>query len=543
MKLSGIFSQGKFDACLDYQKQNLLYIFKESLVIKYNYMTNVASQPISLNILYPGLPIHYQKGNFDALLRINDSQIAIFKNNIVALYNEVNHTIDNSLKVNEYWPGLTSIFSSGRFTAAIKIQQNSIVLFKDELYAIYTPDNKMAGPFNIIPNWRGLKVPFIQESQECLIYNEQISNLTKMKNTTPNVSSTEIDKHINSYQQLADRKCNFISYANYLKDLEAKLAKLEMIKKKIISSQTTIEEKQRQVSQINPLIANLNNEIASINRLINIEKSKTCQADQKCLPKITNNIDNRQCTSQMLLAILKNKGLSGQEINKIQPYLEYQRGIYNFDIKVHPDFYKYSKIQEIKNCAGVSRSLPIDTKTSSQTLPQSSQPNAINNAIIEKQAMEIFAKALAQYKQAEAQNQSQIEKDYCPWLNKAKSEAARLGLQLNQEQLKLFALGLRLISNLEKSKKLSFETANIAKNILNNPHYKQLLTEIEELNSILAMKKALLIQQQQDFDKYKQLNLTGKIEEIIKSNRILTSEINKINFTLSQKVPLIYQFK
>ena len=568
LKFPGHFSRGQFDACLNYQNLNLLYIFKDSFLIKFNYIENTITQPSLINLTYPGLPMNYQIGGFDSLLRIDPSQFIIFKGNQIVIYNENTRTATNPQRLIEYWPGLTSIFSTGQFTAVIQNRQ-SVIIFKENLYAVYTPDHKMTGPYNIVPTWRGLKLPLIRQSEECLIYNEQIRQLKKMKsNETPiEMIPGEIEKHIQNYQQLADKKCNFISYDHYLTDLEAKKYRLLQLKKNIVEKQTNQTNKQSQIQNINKQITLLDQDISNINHLIDIQKKKTCNKDEKCyLPQLpSQNGDNSKCTVSILSNLLKHKGITEQELQKVNPYFDYKKGIFNFDIQTHPEFYKYSKISNIQPCNGITSQLSIDiprlseqqnqtqiqnqkqkqtmpqkqkqTISQKQIIPQKQTPSEkINQAQIENQALKIFSEAIQKYKQLEIENLRKHEQELCQWSQYARTETSKLGLQLDQHQIKLLAIGMQLLNNLKKSKQMASQTSLMVQYIINNPQYRQLLNEINLLKLSSAIKKSQLQQNKNDLIKCQQFNLVDKITQIIQTNQLINNEINQIKSQLSIKV-------
>jgi hypothetical protein len=369
-KLSGIFKEGKFQACLDYQSQNLLYIFKESLLIQYNYVTNTASQPMSISSVYSGLSLSYQTGEFDALLRLNPAQFAIFRGPQVVIYNESTQTASDPVNINTYWPGLSSIFTSGHITAIIIPAPNQIGLFKEDLYAVYR-NGQLQTPQNTVPAWRGLKIPFIKPSQECLIYNAQLSYLNSIVSNPSNKGDIalidEINKHIGVYKLLMNKRCNFIAYSDYLKDLRAKKVKIVAMKTKIANSLASIAEKRAQIADINKQIANIDQEITAIEFQINIQKQRVCPIDAICNTDnvATSPFDNRLCSNQDIVTLLENSGISADELKKVQPYLDYQPGIGNFAIKTHPEFYKYSKVKEVALCDKLVRQQPTTTNTTS----------------------------------------------------------------------------------------------------------------------------------------------------------------------------------
>ncbi len=557
LQMRGVFKEGKFQACLDYQDQHLLYIFKDSLVVKYDYTANRTADPISVNTIYPGLPSNYQRGNFDAILRLSQTQFAIFKGNQVLVYDENTHSVTNPQKITQYWPALTSIFTSGQITAFIRMSPQHTIIFKEDLYAVYLQNNIMKGPYNIVPNWRGLKVPFIRPPEECLIYGAQIDYLNKMKTKYDSTNPTpgklnEIDRQIANYQKLLDQRCNFISYDEYLRDLEAKKNRLEVLKQKILDSKNSLASKKSQIEAANKQIARLNGEISKLKMMIDLEKQKTCPKDSTCALKspFTSKLDNRRCSSQLLIELLKKSGIPETEIQKVQPYLDYQPGINNFPIKTHPQFYKYSKIPEVASCDGLTRQSSTnqsspdligqilsrkDSQTNDRRQPLQPQSNAITDQMAQKEALDIFQKALLQYNMAVAKNEQQHEQNLNSWLSRAQQEANKLGLCLNPEQLKLFAISLQLNDNLRKSKKLSYQTTRLLKGIIDNPKYQQLLKEIDSLNLHLTFKKSQLDQQNQELMRYRELNLIEQIDEINRKNRALQLEISQIEQSIAQK--------
>ena len=582
LNLSGIFKDGKFQACLDYQSQNLIYIFKDSLLIQFNYLTNAVTRPVAINTVYPGLPLSYQKGEFDAVLRLSQSQFAIFRGRQVVVYDEVNHSSVDPVDINVYWTGLRSIFTSGQITAFIQMSPNQVAVFKEDLYMIYT-GTKMNGPYNIVPIWRGLKIPFIRESEECLIYNAQLNYLTSSKANMAKTGNTEqlneIDKHINIYNILLSKSCNFISYSDYLKDLEAKKAQMNIIKQKITDSLASISQKQAQIVNVNKEIKKINQQISDVIVLIDIENRKVCPIDATCqvTKSQSNPTDNRPCTDAMLISLLKNGRISPDQMQKIQVYLDYKPGISNFPIETHPDFYKYSKIKEINNnCSSikleedaVSKKVKIpdyikqlNNKATTKTGQNlNANPNANTNTTGQKsnsnttgqkpnlntdtdthtKTLNIFKKAMAKHQETTMNTQISQDKSLNPWIQKSQSEANRLGINATQDQLKLCATSLQLIENLKKSKKLSYETEQIMNYIINNNRYRHILSEIYELKNYLTTKKNQLNQQNQ-MNLQQQPDFLKDVNVIIAKNKSLANEINAVEQLLSEKITLVDQF-
>ena len=175
--------------------------------------------------------------------------------------------------------------------------------------------------------------------------------------------------------------------------------------------------KTSQIDSANKQIGKLNGEISKLKTMIDLEKQKTCPKDSTCTTKsrFTNKSDDRQCTGQILIELLKKSGLTETEIQKVQPYLDYQPGINNFPIKTHPMFYKYSKILEVAPCNGITckthqdsikQVLPLKDSMVNNTEqnPLQQQQNPTTDQINQKEALNIFQKALLEYNRVVATN-------------------------------------------------------------------------------------------------------------------------------------------
>lgn len=553
LNLEGAFTEGRFQACVEYPTKNELYIFKGNLIIAYNYVKNTTSQPMAINIVYPGLSLLYQKGNFDTCLRIDNTQLAIFKGNQVVIYNETNNTASAPINIIKYWPGLTSIFAMGQLNAIIK-KMGKLCLFKENLYAWYQPTttNLMEGPFNIVPDWSGLKVPFIKESEQCLIYNTLLSYL---KNNNVNKI---YDEQIKNYNRLLDEKCNFISYGEYMMDLRAKKDTLENLKKQILDGQLNYGQKTLELNKINDEIKSLNEKIRDLTIKMDIEKNKPCDVNSKCKynPTYIKQTYNQNCNRRIMINILRKQGVSEVELKKVQPYLSYQPGVNNFKIETHPDFYKYSKIPQISSCHGLTRQAtntnennndktqkkdligqilddvnsPIDQQ---KQVAEEKQHRQTTQAA-EQQTLDIFKKALDQYGRIIIdQNTKNMDMDN--WREKAKAEAKQKGLDLSEEELELLAIGLQITDNLMKTKQILFDSGKILHYIIHDPKFKKLLNDINNLNMLMRIKKQELEAQQKKLNDAKKYNLIDQIKIILANNNLIISDIETIQSNIFNK--------
>lgn len=548
LKMEGTFAEGQFQACLDYPASNELYLFKGNLVVKYNYVTNLVSTPVALNILYPGLSLAYQRGEFDTCLRLDQTQFVIFKGTQILVYNEITQKAGTPRSINLYWPGLTSIFAMGRLNGIIKTQ-GKLCLFKENLYAWYQPESQqMQGPFNIIPDWSGLKIPFIREADQCLIYNTMVNYLIK------NNSQKKYDEQIKNYNRLIDDNCRFISYGEYMVDLKAKRARLEELKKQINDGQLSYGQKLSELSKINLGINEINQKISDLTVKIDIEKNKPCPTDAKC--QNTNQVkqlNNQTCNRRIMINLLRKQGISEAELEKVQPYISYQPGINNFKIETHPDFYKYSKVPQVAPCYGLSRPANDQKNKPTQTNDLIGEIMDVTNSSIEQekildqerkakqlaqqseqQTLDIFKKAFDQYGRIIIDlNSRNIEME--EWRKKAYDEAKRKGLDLSESQIELLAIGLQLSDNLRKTQKLLFDSGEILHKIMYDPKFRQILNDINNLNMLLKIRKQELEKQHQDLLNAKKYNLVDQIKIIMNNNQSIMTDIQTIQSNIFDK--------
>jgi hypothetical protein len=513
LKFEGIFTEGKFDACLEYPNTNTLHVFKDMLVTKFDYVKNTTSKPVAINTLYPGLPLEFQRGNFDAIYRVNPNKFYIFKGTNVVIYNEMNHSAQLR-PLSKVWPGLTSTFASGRFTAVLGVSSYHRVIFKEDLYTVYTSKHSMRGPYNVVPNWRGLKEPFIRNGEVCLIYTAQVNYLKSQisKNQDNRALVTQAKRQLDHYQTLLNQKCNFISYSTYIRDLEAKKARLKKLKQDILNSQKSQEEKMAALKKIDEELKKLNVELANLNIKIGIEKQKKCpEGEEGCKDNspFVSATDDRKCTSDMVKSMLQQANISAEEIGRVGQYLDYKPNVNNYDIEKHPEYYKYTQANQVRKCLDF---VPPE-------IPAEEQAAAVSEEDRDR-ALDILKRAMAEYGRRDADRQIKQEEAEKNWLELARLEAQRLGMNCNPEQLKLLALSLQIRHNVRKSKQLSTDTKEIIMQIKGNPNYRKLLEDIEKIRLELTLKKALK-KKQAELVECRKYNLVDKMQEIITHNKQL----------------------
>lgn len=410
--LQAPFNEGKIDATYLYRSKGVLYLVHEQIAAKYDIKNKKPiGDPGDIKQVFPGLKDYFGEGFIDAIVEHYTEQNAVyfFKSNKFSYYNlDTDHaggTYDIDSKPAS-WNMLPVTFKSGNFSAVIK-NGPVFYFFKEDQYFNYAV--RYHG--NLVPDWPGMKPPFITEQQRCTSIAKYKPKLTEKaesyRNQNPELFKVYSDR-LSAVNDEESKHCNFVSMDN-MKD---RLKKEKKRFSKLLEDITNARDMQRQTSsetkELTEQIKQIESQIADLDIRIGQEKAKTCPKDQTCTKPHINATKKGSCDTGMIKELLRNKGYIADQIAHLEDALAYKPSINDYDIRTHPNHHKYVDLTKINKCRdGLADPDVARAGRSNENGQKTLSADEIASQY-EKKAFEVLKTAILEYGRSSGLNNGEI---------------------------------------------------------------------------------------------------------------------------------------
>lgn len=347
---------GNFNASYVQINENKLYLVKDRVALVYDLKNKKVLQgPTDVRQIFTGLRGTFKKGYFDAILSHQSYPGAcyIFKGDQLCYYDLTNNKTGESKSIKDWQWSIPSGFFSGRFTAVLRHGQK-VYYIREEKYS------NGQSVRNIIPDWTGLLRPFISENLRCVILNKLVAKnrslTTKYINSNPGLYK-KYNNRLNKQIREQSKLCKFVSVQSFYDRLVKEKRRLKKLLKNIKGNRLLQAKTKEEIKIIKQQINKLVGQIADLDMKIGIEKAKKCPVNAKCTKpsmqytKMGSQVSNvSKCDSYMITRMLKSKGYRMDKIKQLSSAINYVPSINDYDIRTHPDYFKYVGKNELKGC-------------------------------------------------------------------------------------------------------------------------------------------------------------------------------------------------
>lgn len=480
--LQAPFSTGKIDAAYLNRPKGVLYLVHEQVAAKYDFKNK---KPLSdtgdIKQVFPGLKDYFGKGSIDAIAEhyTESNAIYFFKSNKFSYYNlDTDHaggTYDIDSKPAS-WNMLPVTFKSGNFSAVLKAGP-VFYFFKEDQYFNYA----IRYHGNLVPDWPGMKPPFVTEQQRCTSIAKYKPKLTEKaesyRNQNPGLFKVYSDR-LSSITEEESKHCNFVSMDSMKDRLKKEKKRLTKLLEDIEGTRNMQRQASKDTKELTDQIKQIEGQIADLDIRISQEKAKTCPKDQKCEKPHIKTDKKGSCDAGMIKELLRNKGYTPDQIAHLEDALKYKPSINDFDIRTHPNYYRYTDQTKIKKCKDgladpdVARRIMAGSTAGTNTQSQLSAEEIANQ--YEKKAFEVLKTAILEYGRSSGLNNGEI------------AGAASVD--------DLSKATTSMIPNANNSQQLSAlkQIQGTLTGIKAHPKYKQLTSDIAQLSAQQASDKKAL---------------------------------------------------
>lgn len=343
----------ELNAVFIYAEKNHMYLLKEQMGVIYDLNTNKLVKNISsISELFPNIQTPFTKG-IDSICTIGGGnqahQCYIFEDNVFTTYDFLQQKqITPAVEMISKWKKLPSIFLSGNLNGSL-YYDNSYLFLKEDQYFYY--QKGIHG--NIVPDWYALVPPFVTEKQYCdvlhkakEVYSQKIN---ETRHTNPgsyqayNKKLDEINKYLSSY-------CEYVPIKSFLERLEQEKGRLANTIKKLKEINKKQNMSMEAAKSLRENIKKLVGQTAELDAKIAIEKAKKCPADSECKEELEFTGISDDCNPTMIRQMLLARGYTMEQINRLVGTINYTPNVNDYDIRTHPDYWKYAEKNKIKMC-------------------------------------------------------------------------------------------------------------------------------------------------------------------------------------------------
>lgn len=414
--LAGNFTSQPIDSILINTPREI-YLTQGRYVVKVDWIKRTAGRIKSIPEWLPALKGRFKRGRFDALLPENHSVFQIFRGSRRARYNRETGKFERLDQLN----GLKGIFATGHFTAVVRDvgQTNQLLVFKEDRFIKH--NGKASSEQNIIPEFRGLRPPFISDNEKCLVYAKQLSYLNgaiQQSMGNPKLLA-ELNQQHKKYTTLQNKTCNFVSYQQQTNDMTTQNNMIAGLNQQSKSLSGQIDNSVKSRKQLDKLSHKHRAKTTLVKEQIQLELMKKCPVDQKCTVPLSvpQKQKSKKCTRDAILQMLNQNSnpVIQQQLKQILKETD-NPGLY--DIRTHRDFYKYVPLDSVRTCP---RKLPkappaglgpvADKVVAVHTRKQNTKKaktilsgstgrhiQVVSNSPQEQKALNMFKKAMVEYR-------------------------------------------------------------------------------------------------------------------------------------------------
>jgi len=366
------FNSGKIDTA--YLTGDKLYLTYEQLCAVYNFKEKkVITNTTEIKQVFIGLKNTFAKGYFDSIADHYTEQgaVYIFKDNKFCYYNLTNNHVGVTHIINSTegtWNLLPLTFKSGQFSAVIKAGK-TFMFFKEDQYFNYM--NREHG--NLVPDWSGMRPPFIREEQRCVTISKFKESLLEKKEqyrqANPELFKKLTDQY-NTLLQEESKHCNFVSMGEIKTRLNKEKHRLTKLVADIGKNRDLQTSTNHNISELKNKIKEIDSQLSTLNVQIIAEQNKKCPTNAKCRNSQKVDESKSKCTADSIRELLLKKGYTIEQINEIT---KYKPAVNDFDIRTHKNYHSYIDHSKVKSCRkGLATDSAIQKFKQSLLIPDNS---------------------------------------------------------------------------------------------------------------------------------------------------------------------------